>query len=164
MSFSKRFILIIVVLLSCVGCDQVTKSMALSVLPTTEPWSYLGDTVRLQLVYNRGAFLSIGSSLPDAWRLGVFTIGASFLLLGLLVYVFLSGPQHPSFLLGVALLLAGGVGNLFDRLIHGGLVIDFMNVGIGPVRTGVFNVADAAIMVGSLIFFWGVLRQEQKEL
>ena len=34
-----------------------------------------------------------------------------------------------------------------DRLIHGS-VVDFLNVGIGPVRTGVFNVADVAIMLG----------------
>ncbi len=50
--------------------------------------------------------------------------------------------------LAVVLLLAGGIGNLIDRLFHGGLVIDFLNVGIGPVRTGIFNVADMAIMAG----------------
>jgi signal peptidase II len=50
--------------------------------------------------------------------------------------------------LAVVLLLAGGIGNLIDRLFHGGLVIDFLNVGIGPLRTGIFNVADVAIMAG----------------
>jgi len=45
-------------------------------------------------------------------------------------------------------LLAGGIGNLIDRLFHNGLVIDFLNVGIGPIRTGIFNVADMAIMAG----------------
>lgn len=50
-------------------------------------------------------------------------------------------------LLGVALLVGGGVSNLLDRIIHG-TVIDFMNVGIGPLRTGIFDVADMAIMLG----------------
>ena len=50
--------------------------------------------------------------------------------------------------LAIVLLLAGGIGNLIDRTFHGGLVIDFLNVGIGPLRTGIFNVADMAIMAG----------------
>ena len=51
---------------------------------------------------------------------------------------------------GVALLVAGGASNLMDRFVHGA-VIDFMNVGIGSVRTGIFNVADMAIMLGAAI-------------
>jgi signal peptidase II len=51
-------------------------------------------------------------------------------------------------LLGVALFVAGGASNLFDRFTYG-MVIDFMNVGIGSLRTGIFNVADMAIMLGA---------------
>jgi len=43
--------------------------------------------------------------------------------------------------------LAGGVSNLVDRIAMG-RVIDFLNIGVGPVRTGIFNVADVAIMAG----------------
>ena len=53
-------------------------------------------------------------------------------------------------LLGVALIAAGGVSNLLDRITYG-MVIDFMNVGIGSLRTGIFNVADMAIMLGAAI-------------
>ena len=49
-----------------------------------------------------------------------------------------------------ALLLAGALGNLIDRVQHDGLVIDFMNLGLGPVRSGIFNVADVAISVGAV--------------
>ena len=51
-------------------------------------------------------------------------------------------------LLGAALVVAGGTSNLMDRISYG-MVIDFMNVGIGPVRTGIFNVADMAILLGA---------------
>jgi signal peptidase II len=51
-------------------------------------------------------------------------------------------------MIAVSLLLAGGIGNLLDRVFHNGLVIDFLNMGIGPLRTGIFNVADMAIMAG----------------
>ncbi len=43
----KRVILMAVILVSCVGCDQATKSIAKSIIPETESWSYLGDIVRL---------------------------------------------------------------------------------------------------------------------
>jgi signal peptidase II len=49
---------------------------------------------------------------------------------------------------GAALICSGGLGNLIDRLTHGGYVTDFLNVGIGPLRTGIFNVADFALLVG----------------
>lgn len=48
---------------------------------------------------------------------------------------------------GLILFVAGGLSNLIDRVAMGS-VIDFMNVGIGSFRTGIFNVADVAIMAG----------------
>ena len=56
--------------------------------------------------------------------------------------------SFPGFAL--ALILSGGVGNLIDRVLRGGLVVDFMNVGIGTLRSGIFNVADLGI-VGGLV-------------
>jgi signal peptidase II len=59
---------------------------------------------------------------------------------------------------GVALFVAGGVSNLLDGIAYG-KVIDFMNVGLGPVRTGIFNVADVAIMLAAtLVVFAGSSR------
>lgn len=151
MNLAKRVNLISAVVVSCVGCDQITKSIAKSVLPGAGPSSYLGDTVRLQLVHNRGAFLSLGTSLPEAWRQGLFLVGVGGMLLGILAYTLLSQPGGPSVVLALALLVGGGVGNLLDRIAYGGYVVDFINIGVGPVRTGIFNVADIAITVGALI-------------
>jgi signal peptidase II len=41
-----------------------------------------------------------------------------------------------------------------DRARNGGHVVDFLNVGVGPLRTGVFNVADVAIVAGALGLLW----------
>jgi signal peptidase II len=49
---------------------------------------------------------------------------------------------------------AGGLGNLWDRLATGGWVVDFMNLGVGPLRTGIFNVADVALMAGVALVAW----------
>ena len=62
-------------------------------------------------------------------------------------------------MLGVSLFAAGGASNLLDRVIYGN-VIDFMNVGIGSVRTGIFNVADMAIMLGAAIVLWASYRAD----
>ena len=50
----------------------------------------------------------------------------------------------------MAFFVAGGGSNLVDRALHGA-VVDFLNVGIGPLRTGIFNVADMAIMLGAAL-------------
>ena len=60
-------------------------------------------------------------------------------------------------LLGLALFVAGGASNWIDRLARG-FVVDFLNVGVGPVRTGIFNVADVAIMAGAAIMLIAELR------
>ena len=49
----------------------------------------------------------------------------------------------------LACLLGGGLSNLIDRAYHQGAVSDFLNIGIGKLRTGVFNVADVLIMAGA---------------
>ncbi|MEJ0007739.1 MAG: signal peptidase II [Steroidobacteraceae bacterium] len=53
---------------------------------------------------------------------------------------------------GLALFAAGGLGNLIDRITGDGRVTDFLNVGLGPLRTGIFNVADMTLMVGVVVF------------
>jgi signal peptidase II len=138
----------VLVLCSCVGCDQWTKSLATEHLRQAPAMSFLGDTLRIQYAENPGAFLGAGSQLPPSTRFAILVV-VNGLFLGLIAsLVFfkrLPGRwQH----LAIVLLLAGGIGNLIDRLVHNGLVIDFLNVGIGPLRTGIFNVADMAIMAG----------------
>lgn len=162
MKFSKRLILIFIVLVSCVGCDQATKSIVVSNLPELKTFSYLGDTLRLQLTDNRGAFLSLGSSLPDVLRHSIFTVGICLLLIGALTFALFSKAGTFSVVLAVSLFFAGGVGNLFDRILHGGSVVDFLNVGVGSLRTGIFNIADVAIMGGTVVLFFLALRKQKE--
>lgn len=58
-----------------------------------------------------------------------------------------------------SLVLSGGLGNLVDRIINDGRVIDFMNIGIGSLRTGIFNVADVCITVGVVVLIFQALRR-----
>ncbi len=159
MKISNRLILVVIVLIACVGCDQAAKTMAVSNLPEMKTFSYLNDTLRLQLTYNRGAFLSLGSSLPDALRHSIFTVGNCIFLLCALAYLLFTKDGTFPVVLAISLVIAGGVGNLIDRIYHNGAVVDFMNIGIGPLRTGIFNVADVAIMGGAILFIVVLVRK-----
>jgi signal peptidase II len=149
-SFARWFILLFV-LSMCVGCDQVTKQIARENLEGRPPLTYLSDTVRLVYAENPGAFLGLGGGLPPRtrWLLLVVVNALVSLTIGLLL-VF-SPKLTPLKVFACALLLSGAIGNLIDRVRFDGLVIDFMNVGIGPLRTGIFNVADVAISLGALL-------------
>jgi signal peptidase II len=146
-----RFAAMVGILAMCVGCDQFTKQFARERLEGTPPRSFLADTVRLIYAENPGAFLGLGGQLPAHARwvlLVVINAGVAAVLLAVLLW-----HSKMSLLRAAActLLLAGAVGNLIDRLRFDGLVIDFMNLGVGPLRTGIFNVADVAITLGAVL-------------
>jgi signal peptidase II len=149
---SKRLLLILAILFSTVGCDQATKSVATAYLAQTQPLILLGDTVRLELAKNYGAFLSLGSAIGESSRGMLLSVTVGLVLAALLVYLFVSKPQNPLVGVSIALIVGGGASNLIDRLRYGGYVVDFLNVGIGPLRTGIFNVADMAIMAGVVLW------------
>lgn len=153
MNIAKRISLILFVLVTCVGCDQSSKTYAELNLPKVTALTYLSDTVRLQVAHNEGAFLGLGASAPKAWRLTALRLGVSAGLLALFAYVMFSNTVQVTSILALSLILAGGIGNLIDRFTHGGYVVDFINLGVGPLRTGIFNVADIAITVGVFLLF-----------
>lgn len=140
-------IVLLVAMGATIGCDRVTKYVAATTLAEAPARSFLADTFRLEYAENTGAFLGLGADWPPQVRRAVFAVGNALLLLAVSVGAVRS--RWPGWApLGVALFVAGGASNLVDRLTRGA-VIDFMNVGVGPVRTGIFNVADVAIMLGA---------------
>jgi signal peptidase II len=149
----RRLAIVAAVVAGCVGCDQGTKALARSVLPRADLASLLGDTVRIQLAMNDGAFLGLGGSLPEPWRSVLLSGGVGLVLLGVLVHALVVRQPNAWSTVALALIFAGGVSNLIDRLLHAGHVVDFLNLGIGPLRTGIFNVADVALVAGVLLLW-----------
>jgi signal peptidase II len=150
------------IVLATIGCDRVTKQMAAQHLAGRPRVSMVADSVRLEYAENRGGFLSIGSELPRAARTVIFSVGSSGLLAWLGVWVWrriLAG----GWALGPALLWAGGVANMADRIASGS-VVDFLNLGVGGVRTGIFNVADVAITAGVVLLVFDMTRRSPTEL
>ena len=145
----KRLLLLLIILLILTSLDQATKAIAKHSLAGEPPREYLAGAVRLEYAENVGSFLGLGASLPAEARFWIFTVFSTLLVLGLAFYALRASEQTPLLVfLGISLVIAGGLGNLIDRLTHQGRVVDFMQLRAGPLRTGVFNVADVALMTG----------------
>ena len=143
---------IFLILASTAGCDQATKHLARTGLSQVGSAILPGGVVELTLAENPGAFLSLGASVPPPVRAWI-SLGVGLGLTCLLVYLLRSASlRWPSFL-GFALIWAGGMSNLIDRFARHGLVTDFILVRLGPVHTGIFNLADLAIVSGILVLF-----------
>jgi len=151
MTRAVRLALVAAVLLCSIGCDQVAKTLARASLAASQPISLLDDCVRLELAQNRGAFLSLGEGLPVAARYLLFVVLVGGALALTLAFTLRLRAANPVQLVALSLLTGGGLGNLIDRLIHDGAVVDFVSIGVGALRTGIFNVADAAITLGVLL-------------
>lgn len=163
MHTARRILILFTVILVAVGCDQATKSLATTHVPTAQPLSFFADSVRLQVARNSGAFLSLGASLSARWRQGLFLFGVGTVLLLLVAYVLFYPPLPSPSVVALSLIVAGGLANLIDRFRHGGQVIDFINIGIGPVRTGIFNIADVSIFAGvALLLLYSMNRVNPK--
>jgi signal peptidase II len=147
-----KLVLAAVVAATLLG-DQISKQVASAQLADGLRRSYLADTLRLEYSENTGAFLSLGAALPAWARTALFSVGTGVILAGCVVASF-SQDLGSAGLVGLWLLFAGGASNLIDRILYG-RVVDFLNVGIGPLRTGIFNVADMAITFGVIIVLFG---------
>lgn len=149
MNTFRRGVLLCLLLGATAGCDRVTKHYAMTTLAGAPAHSYLGDTVRLDYHENPGGFLSAGASWSPQTRAVVFQLANGAFLLGALLAAYRykwSGLAT----IGLMVFVAGGLSNLIDRVAIG-TVIDFLSLGYGPFRTGIFNVADVAIMAGVIM-------------
>lgn len=130
-------------IVAVIAVDQWTKALVRTHL-SPFPRTYFGGVLSLLHTENEGAFLSLGSTLPHGARTLIFTGAVSIavlLALGMLILNRVHGVDAAA----VALIAAGGIGNLIDRVWRDGRVTDFLYLSAGPLHTGVFNVADMAI-------------------
>jgi signal peptidase II len=152
-SRTLRLLTVLVVLICTAGCDQAAKHLARAGLSPFQSTNLAGGFVELTLAENPGAFLSLGGTLPEPVRGGLLTVGIGAGLICLAGY--LVGRARLGWLsfLSLALVWAGGMSNLIDRFARHGRVTDFIVIRAGPFHTGIFNFADLAIVIGTVLLF-----------
>ena len=155
---ARAMVMIAVVFLT-VGCDQGTKALARSYLKNGTVVSLFGGVLVIRCVENHGAFLSLGAWLPLPVRRAFFIAFPQAILAGVVAYVARKSDSRPLLAAAFSFVAGGGIGNLLDRIIHEGRVGDFLNIGVGVLRTRIFNVADLCIMLGCLLLFIDAIRK-----
>lgn len=155
LAHGPRLALIVCIVLTTVGCDQVTKHVAQRTLRhSQETIHILQDMFYLRYAENTGGFLSLGSGLPHGARFWLLTVFTGIILAGIGVVLATNRTLTRADAIALTLLLSGGLGNLIDRVFREGTVVDFMVMGVGRLHTGVFNVADVAVMAGIFLLFF----------
>ena len=144
--------------------DLISKSWALDTLGGGSRSEIFGGFVPLTLAYNRGAAFGISLGDDSRWFFIPITILALILLLVLLKQ---AARRDWLRLVSISMVVAGALGNLYDRVRWDRGVVDF----IGPIDLGImdwpiFNVADMSITCGAVLLaisFWEEERRERAE-
>ncbi len=117
----------------------------------------LGDFLRFIYVRNPGS------------AMGLFPVGRVFLVtVSLAATVFLvylyrtSAPELRLRKAAMAAILGGALGNLIDRIFYNGLVVDFIDVGLGASRFYTFNIADVGVSIGGVLLFLCILLEGRR--
>ncbi len=137
--------------LAVAAADQGIKAVVAALLPPSSSVALIPGVLSLTHVHNTGvAFGLLGGVSPVATSLAALT------LLFLLIYN--RGRWHESRAgaAGVALVAGGAVGNLLDRM-RLGHVVDYIDVHVWPV----FNLADAAIVIGAAVLLVAHAREDR---
>jgi signal peptidase II len=142
-----------------VAADQITKYVAVQQLALSQIVA-VTPFFNLVLVYNAGAAFSF---LSDAagWQRGVF-IGIALIASAWIVFLLRRHPHQRLFALALSLVLAGAVGNVIDRVLHGA-VIDFLDFHAYGYHWPAFNVADSAISCGAALLIWDAFRPKARD-
>jgi signal peptidase II len=157
---TKKRLIVVGMVLTILGLDLATKAWALRALAGGAGRSYLGGLLPLNLAFNRGAAFSLTIGDDPRWIFVPLTLVAA---VGLVILIRQSAPGDSLRIGASAAVLAGALGNLYDRVRWDRGVVDF----IGPIDLGfmlwpIFNVADSAITCGAIFLAVSFWREEAR--
>lgn len=138
--------------------DQVSKWLMSS-------WLSLYETVavipffNLTMAHNTGAAFSFLAG-AGGWQRWFFVGLAVLISIGLLIWIQKLAKTNME-AMSVSLILGGAIGNVIDR-VYFGYVIDFLDVYYGSYHWPAFNIADSAIVVGTVLLIMDSFRAQPK--
>ncbi len=135
--------------------DLWTKAWAQATLEDKSSRAIIDDVLSLHYSTNPGALFGMGQQLT-----GLF-VAASLAALFFVLYVFAkSTAGQRSFHVALGMILAGALGNLYDRIFNGGEVRDFikieLHIGDFELWPWIFNVADMLLVCGVAILMLNI--------
>lgn len=144
-----------------VGVDLATKSVISQNFVLGESIAVISGFFNLTLLHNYGAAFSF---LADqaGWQRWFFTITSIIISVVLLVWLKKLKSHETWLAIGLALVLGGAWGNLWDRITLG-YVVDFLDIYYQKWHWPAFNVADSAISIGAVLLIFDALFHSDKE-
>lgn len=142
--------------------DRLTKHWIVAELSYGERLPVIDGLLALTHVRNPGgAFSFLADAAPEI-RIAFFGVAAALAIVMLLVFFWRLPPDATLAAAALGSILGGAVGNLTDRIVFEGEVIDFLEVHLTSTYTWpTFNVADSAVVVGVIILLIGTFLEER---
>ena len=145
--------------LGILAVDQITKQFVLSRLTTGDLVPVVGEYLTFTYVRNPG--IAFGLHM-GAWSRPFFVLMAT-IVLGALIGFYRTVPRQDRLRrLSVAVLCAGAVGNLIDRIRWNEGVVDFIRLAVAGYEWPIFNIADMAVTTGAILLGISLLAEGRK--
>ncbi len=163
-SVLNRNVFIVLLIIFNIAIDQITKVIVRANIEIREVIELIGDKFILTNVYNKGAFLGMGSDMNPTLRTIFLLILPTIVLIYVIYYIIKTKELDRLSLIAFCCIIGGGVANVFDRIVFG-KVTDFFFIDLGGVfKTGIFNVADLSVTTGMIILLYsGIFNKEREE-
>jgi signal peptidase II len=139
-----------------VALDRLSKWTIAHRLPLHESIPVIPGFFRITHTENRGAAFGLFAESPSEWKVGLLIVFSLVALLIVSTLLWKNSHSLNTTGIGLALILGGAIGNLWDRLVSGH-VVDFLLFSIGSYQWPVFNLADSAIVIGAGLLVFEIL-------
>ncbi len=136
--------------------DQAAKWLVATRVTLHDSVIVIPGLFRITHVENRGAAFGLFSESPTQWKIAILILFSVVALVVVSLLLWKNSHALTVTGVGLALILGGALGNLWDRLISGH-VVDFLDFYVGNYHWPAFNVADSAIVVGALLLVAEIL-------
>ena len=147
----SRYLLITTLVFLSIAFDQISKIWVRNNFESYSEKSIIGDVFTLIKVENTGAFLGMGSELPEIPRVLLLIILPVVVLISITLYTYIDKTLDKLSIIGFSLIIGGGIANIFDRIVFGS-VTDFLYINLGGIfKTGIFNIADLSVTTGMIL-------------
>ena len=147
----KRNVLITALVFLSIALDQISKIWVRNNFEGYIEHNIIGDVFTLIKVENTGAFLGMGSELSETLRILLLIVLPIIVLISISIYTYIDKSLDKISIIGFSLIIGGGVGNIFDRIVYGS-VTDFLYLNFGGIfKTGIFNIADLSVTCGMIL-------------
>ena len=159
----KRNLLITTIVFLSIALDQISKIWVRNNFESYIENSLIGDVFTLIKVENTGAFLGMGSELSETLRILLLIVLPIIVLIFITIYTYIDKELDKISIIGFSLIIGGGIGNIFDRIVYGS-VTDFFYLDFGSIfKTGIFNIADMFVTTGMILILYPIVKEQIKK-